>query len=50
MMDMAISFNVAYSEVSPGTGTPIWIMRRDLIRRHYLRGWFIIDFSSILPM
>ena len=48
LFDMVIAFHVAYPENV--AGTTVWVMRRDLIRRHYLFGWFIIDFLSVLPL
>ncbi|OQS03787.1 hypothetical protein THRCLA_03918 [Thraustotheca clavata] len=45
VMDMLIRFFLAYFD----SHTNMWITDARLIIKHYLRGWFIVDFLSIIP-
>ena len=45
MLDVVINFNLAYFDAKKET----WILNLNKIRRNYLNGWFIVDFTSALP-
>ena len=44
---MVITFNLAYLETPDRGGH--WVYNRRFIALHYFRGWFTVDFLSILP-
>ena len=44
--DCGLNFFMAYHD----TQTNELVTERKLIRRHYLKGWFAVDFASILPI
>ena len=46
LVDVALSFFTGYARAPDGHTE--W--RRTLVIRHYLRGWFIIDLLSVLPV
>ena len=45
--DMCLQFFLVYPQRTQ-RGT-IWIFDRKKIAVHYLRGWFLIDFASVMP-
>jgi len=45
--DLFLTFNVAYQENLDNGGH--WVMNKRVLARHYLRGWFLLDFVSVLP-
>jgi len=47
LVDMFLCFNLSYQE-SAARGA-FWVHDKSMIIKKYLRGWFIIDFVSILP-
>ena len=46
-IDMVITFNMGYQERSERGHH--WVYNRWAITKHYLKGWFMIDFFSVLP-
>ena len=51
LFDMLVQFLLMYRVSARGSpsSTVVWESRPSFIRRHYLRGWFGIDFFSMLP-
>mmetsp|Transcript_27390 Transcript_27390/g.89649 ORF Transcript_27390/g.89649 Transcript_27390/m.89649 type:complete len:686 (+) Transcript_27390:150-2207(+) len=47
LVDLLFNFNLIYFDENLGSGT--WIADRHKIASHYFRGYFWIDFISILP-
>ena len=47
MSDLVINFFLAYQN-GPEKGST-WVKHLPSIRRRYLRGWFAVDFFSVLP-
>ena len=48
MVDIVVNFHLAYFTVDKELGYHL-VKKLPTIRRRYLRGWFWIDLSSILP-
>lgn len=46
VLDVIFNFFLAYQESVGGR----WVTLRADIRRHYLRGWFLVDLISVVPM
>ena len=44
VLDILIILNLAYQDKRRGG----WVVQRREIRKHYLRGWFAIDFLSVI--
>ena len=47
IVDMVLIFNLAYQEKLEFGGH--WVHNKRTIAKTYLKGWFIIDFLSVLP-
>ena len=47
LVDMFLCFNLSYQE-SAARGA-FWVHDKSMIVKKYLRGWFAVDFVSILP-
>ena len=48
LLDLCINFFLAYQETPAQGGR--WVTNGPQIRRHYRRGWFAVDFISVLPV
>ena len=46
-VDMLLTFQVAYQESIDNGGH--WVTNKRVIAANYLKGWFVIDFISIVP-
>ena len=46
-VDIFLTFNMSYQETNENGGH--WVHHKPAIRRNYLRGWFTIDFLSVVP-
>lgn len=44
IIDMIISFNTPYYDESR-----VWVTDPYSVRMNYLKGWFVVDFISVLP-
>ncbi len=47
MVDIALSFNVAYQESADNGGH--WVFNKQVIAWHYTKTWFVVDVISVCP-
>ena len=47
MLDICLTFQLAYQESTENGGH--WVFNKWTIAKHYLKGWFLLDFLSVVP-
>lgn len=48
LLDLVLSFHLAFQR--PASNGSYYVVNQRVIIRHYLTGWFVIDFISVLPV